>query len=725
MKNIYINTIAKIVSVAAWRVENCIELIKDGATIPFISRYRKEKTGGLDEEQVALVRENYYKFEELEKRKNYILSSIEEQGKLSNELKLQIENSIDASEIEDLFLPYKPKRRTKAEIARKQGLEKLAQRILSSICNNPKSEASQYFFNGDKENKIPAITTIEAVLEGVRFIIAEKVSENIKVRKFIRETYLKRGMITAKLARGIDEDSDEAIKFKNYFKYKESVSRIASHRALAVLRGVQEGILSVKIEADTNKILDELYALTVLKGLHYSHDTALEIDYAVEDAYKRLLHPSIENEVINIVKDKADIESIQVFGENLRQLLMSPPLGQKRVLAIDPGFRTGCKVVCLDAQGSLLHNDTIYPHPPRNERTMAMKKISTMIEAYNIEVISIGNGTAGRETEAFIKRMMLPEGIKVFSVSEDGASVYSASSIAREEFPDYDVTVRGAVSIGRRLMDPLAELVKIDPKAIGVGQYQHDVDQTKLKKSLDTVVESCVNNVGINLNTASKHLLSYVSGIGPVLAQNIIDYRTENGPFKSRSELHKVKRLGDKVFEQCAGFLRIRDAKNPLDNTSVHPERYALVEKIASDVNKSIPELISGLGDKSITIDIKKYVTDEVGLPTLSDIMNELVKPGRDPRDTIKVFEFSDEIHTIEDLQEGMELPAIVTNITNFGAFVDLGIHEKGLIHVSHMGKKFVNDPTKVVRLQEHLLVRVLSVDIRRSRIGLELVSKL
>ncbi len=712
MQGLYISYISGLLSVNTWQVEHCISLFEEGATIPFISRYRKERTGGLDESQVGEIKHYFLKFEELEKRKIYILDSIREQGKLTDKLQKAIEQCIDANVLEDIFLPYKPKRKTKASIAKEKGLEPLADSIMNVKISDPDKFAAD-FLNDQVEN-------VEAALSGARDIIAEWVSEIPEIRNTLRNSYVKRGVISSKLAKGIDQDSDEALKYKNYINFSEPLAKAPSHRILAILRGASEGVLSVKVDVDQSLTIDNIYRMVMDSKRNPSDSVALQIDYAVEDSYKRLLHPSIENESLKMTKERADIDSIRIFGENLRQLLMAPPLGQKRVLAIDPGFRTGCKVVCLDAQGALLHNDTIYPHPPVNERTMAMKKISNMVESYKIEVIAIGNGTAGRETDAFIKKLSLPDGIKVYSVSEDGASIYSASSIAREEFPQYDVTVRGAVSIGRRIMDPLAELVKIDPKSIGVGQYQYDVDQSLLKERLDDVVESCVNTVGVNLNTASKHLLSYVSGIGASIAQNILDYRDQHGAFNSRTDLLKVKRLGEKAFEQCAGFLRIPSSINPLDNTAVHPESYPIVEKIASDAKVSIATLISDSNIRS-SIDLKRYVTDKIGLPTLNDIMIELSKPGRDPRESIKILEFSDDIKTIEDLKSGMILPGIITNITNFGAFVDIGIKQNGLIHISKLADKYVSDPSKIVKMHQQVKVKVLEVDLRMGRISLSL----
>ena len=700
MNKLYTDHIAGQLEVAAWQVEHCIELFEEGATVPFISRYRKERTGALDEMQVAAVRHYWLRFTELEKRKAAILSSIEEQGKLTDALRKAIENEVDAQTVEDLYLPYRPKRRTRASVAREKGYEPLALKLWNMELDHPERES-------------------EEALAGARDIIAEMVAESQPVRAQLRDLYTRWGSITSHVARGKADDAD-AQNYQNYFDFSQRLDRIPSHRLLAMLRARAQGFVSVKVDVNPDHALERIDRKVYEKKRRPTPACRAQVDAAVEDAYKRLLHPSIENEVIAQAKEKADVEAIRVFGENLRELLLAPPVGQKRTLAIDPGFRTGCKVVCLDAQGMLLHNDTIYPHPPVNEKIAAMKKISAMVEAYKIEVIAIGNGTAGRETEAFIQKIALPEGVRVYSVNEDGASVYSASEVAREEFPGYDVTVRGAVSIGRRLMDPLAELVKIDPKSIGVGQYQHDVDQTLLKERLDETVESCVNRVGVNLNTASSWLLRYVSGIGPVLARSIVDYRTENGPFASRDTLLKVKRLGPKVYEQCAGFLRIPGAANPLDNTAVHPERYALVERMAADAGVAVSTFIA---DASLRekVDLKRYVAGDAGMPTLTDIMTELAKPGRDPRGAIRVFEFSQEIQSIEDVQVGMVLPCIVTNVTAFGAFVDIGIHEHGLIHVSQMGDKYVSDPSKVLKVHQQLEARVISVDLDRRRIGLSL----
>ena len=711
MEKLYVKHIAGVMSVKDWQVEHCVELLAEGATVPFISRYRKERTGQLDEVQVAEIKHWFLKFEELDKRKEAILKSVSEQGKLTPELEKLISGCIAMQELEDLYLPFKPKRRTRAAMAKEKGLEPLAEAMLTFNVQ----DFGRYvhsFVNGD------TLPDEESVLQGARDIIAENIAERADIRQELRSFYGKSAKLHSKVSKGKDEEGE---KFENYFDFNEDIARMPAHRLLAILRGEQEGILQVKLEADntiSKKIINRLF----YKGTKSNTFKLFEqLDMEVDDSMKRLLHPSIENEAIRIAKEKADLDSIKVFGENLRQLLLASPVGEKRTLAIDPGFRTGCKVVCLGANGDLLHNDTIYPHPPANEKVMAMKKISNMVQAYKIEVIAIGNGTAARETEAFIKRLALPANVKVFSVSEDGASIYSASPVAREEFPEYDVTVRGAVSIGRRLMDPLAELVKIDPKSLGIGQYQHDVDQVLLKEKLDDVVISCVNSVGVNLNTASCHLLSYVSGIGPALARNIVDYRTANGPFTSRAQLLDVKRLGAKVYEQAAGFLRIPGAENPLDNSAVHPERYKLVDKMAKDSGISLNELI-GNKERVAALDIEKYVSDEVGLPTLNDIVQELAKPGRDPRTMAKVLEFAEDIHSIEDVKEGMEMPGIVTNITNFGAFVDIGIKQNGLIHVSNMAEKFVSNPNDILKLHQHVTVRVLEVDLKRGRIQLKLL---
>ncbi len=711
MDKSYIKYISELMSLKMWQVEHCVELLADGATVPFISRYRKERTGQLDEVQVTEIKHWFIKFAELDKRKEAVLKSIGEQGNLTPELEKQITSCIQMQEVEDIYLPFKPKRRTRASIAREKGLEPLAMAML--IFNVPNFE--KYVHSFADGNLLP---DTDAVLQGARDIVAEVISERADIRQELRQFYAKSAKVVSKVAKGKDEEGE---KYENYFNFSEDLWRIPAHRLLAILRGEQEGCLLVKLEADATiakKIINRL----LYNGVKCSSFKLFEqLDMAADDSLKRLLHPSIENEVLKLAKERADLASIKVFGENLRQLLLAAPVGEKRTLAIDPGFRTGCKVVCLGANGELLHNDTIYPHPPANEKVMAMKKISNMVQAYKIEVIAIGNGTAARETEAFVKRLAMPPNVKVFSVSEDGASIYSASPVAREEFPEYDVTVRGAVSIGRRLMDPLAELVKIDPKSLGIGQYQHDVDQVLLKEKLDDVVMSCVNSVGVNLNTASRHLLGYVSGIGPALAQNIVEYRSANGPFTSRAQLLKVKRLGDKVYEQAAGFLRIPGAENPLDNSAVHPERYGLVEKMARDSNISIGELI-GNKEKIQALDVKKYISDEVGLPTLNDILQEVAKPGRDPRTIAKVLEFAADLHSIEDLKPEMELPGIVSNITNFGAFVDIGIKQNGLIHISNMADKYVANPNDILKLHQHVTVKVMEVDLKRGRIQLKLI---
>lgn len=706
----YIRYISGLLSVNDWQVEHCVQLLEEGATVPFISRYRKERTGQLDEVQVAEIKHWWGKFEELDKRKEAVLKSIDSQGKLTPELEKEIAAVLHMQQMEDLYVPFRPKRRTRATIAKERGLEPLALQMLTFNVKDFEKVADSYIS--------PELPQRDDVLQGARDILAEMISERADIRGEMRNYYLRSARIVSKLGKGKE---DEGGKFSNYYDFSEPLSRIPAHRLLALLRGVQEGVLSVKLEPDA-AVVKKIVNRFLYNGVKCSTFKLFEqIDIAVDDSIKRLLHPSIENEAFSVAKEKADLESIRVFGENLRQLLLAAPVGEKRTLAIDPGFRTGCKVVCLGANGELLHNDTIYPHPPANEKVMAMKKLSNMVQSYKIEIIAIGNGTAARETESFIKRLALPADVKVFSVSEDGASIYSASSVAREEFPEYDVTVRGAVSIGRRLMDPLAELVKIDPKSLGIGQYQHDVDQTLLKEKLDDVVVSCVNSVGVNLNTASKHLLSYVSGIGSALAQNIVDYRSEIGAFTSRNQLLKVKRLGAKVFEQAAGFLRIPGAENPLDNSAVHPERYSLVSRMAADNNISLEELV-GNKEMASAIDLTKYVSSEVGLPTLNDIIQELAKPGRDPRSTVKVLEFAEDIHTIEDIKSGMELPGIVTNITNFGAFVDIGIKQNGLIHVSNMGKKYVSNPNEVLKLHQHVKVSVIDVDLARGRIQLKLL---
>lgn len=698
--------ISENLSLTARQVCNTLELLDSGATVPFISRYRKERTGSLDEVQIAAIQEQYDKLKTISKRKDTIRTTIEEQGKLTPELQERIEQCWDANLLEDLYLPYKPKKRTKAEIARQKGLEPLALKIMMQRGCNLDAE-TQKFVRGEVKDK-------EEALAGARDIIAEQVSENEEARKRVRRVFERTALITAKVVKGKEEEGD---KFKDYFDFQEPLRKCSSHRLLALRRGEAEGVLRVSIApAEDEDCLNQLNRQFVR-----SNDVCGRlVSEAVADSYKRLLRPSIETEFAAGSRAKAEEEAIRVFAANLKQLLLSPPLGQKRVLGIDPGFRTGCKVVCLDNQGTLLHNEAIFPHPPRNEYAQAQRKLAQLVEQYNIEAIAIGNGTASRETERLVKSISFDREVQAFVVSEDGASVYSASKIARDEFPDYDVTVRGAVSIGRRLMDPLAELVKIDPKSIGVGQYQHDVDQTKLKKSLDGVVEFCVSSVGVNLNTASQHLLTYVAGVGPNLAQNIIDYRTENGAFRSRKDLMHVKRMGAKAFEQCAGFLRIPDATDPLDATAVHPERYALVRRMAADHKTTVEELIRNKALRE-SIDLKQYVTDDCGLPTLTDIMSELDKPGRDPRKAIEVFSFAPDVETIDDLKPGMILPGIVSNITNFGCFVDIGVHEKGLVHISEMADRYVSDPNTVVTLHQQLKVRVLSVDKARNRIALSL----
>ena len=710
MKNIYIKAVADRLQVKDWQVENCAKLFEEGATIPFVSRYRKERTGGLDEVAVAEIRHWTDVFAEMEKRKATILETISQAGALTPELRSRIENSVDSREIEDLYLPFRPKRRTRATAAKEAGLEPLADKMYEVALTDPVSEARKYV--GDK------VASVDDALAGARDIIAERLSETASVRETLRQIFKTRRIVTKATKKATGQ---EAMKYRTYFDYSESLERIAPHRLLAILRAEDEGYINVKIDADAEKCGKKIYYDFCQERRYPAAPLAEHMHMAFEDAYKRLLEPSVSNEVLKEAKEKADKESVRIFGENLRQLLLAPPVGQKRVLAIDPGFRTGCKVVCLDEQGNLLHNETIFPHPPASEKVKSIQSVSTLVQKYSIEVIAIGNGTAGRETEEFVKRVPLPQGVRIFTVSEDGASIYSASDVAREEFPDHDVTVRGAVSIGRRLMDPLAELVKIDPKSLGVGQYQHDVDQSLLKETLDNTVESCVNNVGVNLNTASSYLLSYVSGIGPSLAENIVEYRTEHGPYASRKELLKVKRLGDKAFEQCAGFLRIHGAANPLDNSAVHPEAYHVVDRMAKDLSVSAKELV-GNAELCSKIDPAAYVEGEFGLPTINDIISELRKPGRDPRESAQEFEFAHDIKTIEDLKEGMELPGIVTNVTAFGAFVDIGIKQNGLIHASQMGVKGMADPSKVLKLRQQVKVTVLSVDLDRARIGLRLV---
>ena len=687
--------IAQLTGISVRQVEQTILLLNEGATIPFISRYRKERTGGLDELQIGAISNLWEKLTELDKRKQSILKAIEEQGKLTAELRQRIADSWDPTEVEDLYLPYRPKRVTRAEIARRKGFEPLAKRLML-------------------QTGAPLPTTADAeALQGARDIIAEWINEHEQARQIVRKSFQLTAVLTAKVIKGKEE---EGVKYKDYFAFHEPLSRCSSHRLLALRRGESEGILRVSIAPDSEGCLGRLCRRFV-KG---KGDDAKQVATAIDDAFKRLLKPAIETEFANQSKAKADAEAIRVFSANLRQLLLAAPLGQKRVLGIDPGYRTGCKVVCLDAQGNLLHNEAIFPHPPQNQKGRASAKVAHLVETYDIQAIAIGNGTASRETEQFISSIRFDRKVQVFVVSENGASIYSASKIAREEFPDYDVTVRGAVSIGRRLMDPLAELVKIDPKSIGVGQYQHDVDQTALKKSLDQTVELCVNLVGVNVNTASKHLLTYVSGLGPTLAQNIVTYRAEHGPFTSRKALMQVPRMGAKAFEQSAGFLRIPNGEHPLDNSAVHPESYAIVERMANDLGCTVEELIAQKELKR-KLNLKRYLTDEVGMPTLNDIMEELDKPGRDPRQTIQVFAFDPNVKRIEDLHEGQVLPGIVTNITDFGCFVDVGIKENGLVHISELADQYVSDPSEVVALHQHVEVRVLHVDLTRKRIQLSM----
>ncbi len=700
-----IQLIAQQLGIQYTQVNNTIQLLDEGATVPFISRYRKERTGSLDEVQVEAVKDAKEKMEELLKRKETIVNTIQEQGSLTPELQKRINECFDPTELEDIYLPYKPKRRTRAMIAREKGLEPLAKIIMKQFEKNLDGRA-QSFINDQ-------VDSVDDALAGARDIIAEWVNENERARGIVRREFDRGAFVTSKVMKGKEE---EGAKYSDYFDWKEPLRKCPSHRLMAMRRGEKEGILRVSVTPDSTEPIDRLKRFFI----NSNNACTDQMELAIEDSYKRLLEPSIETEYSNLSKDKADDEAIRVFADNLRQLLLAAPLGQKRVLAIDPGYRTGCKVVCLDAQGNLLINDTIYPHPPQNELTQAAKKITALVSTYQIEAIAIGNGTASRETESFVKKLQYDRDLKVFVVSEDGASIYSASKIARDEFPQYDVTVRGAVSIGRRLLDPLAELVKIDPKSIGVGQYQHDVDQKKLKSSLDKVVESSVNMVGVNVNTASQHLLTYISGLGPQLAQNIVDFRKENGPFASRTEIQKVPRMGAKAFEQSAGFLRISEAQNPLDNSAVHPESYFVVEKIAKDLKCSIQELIKS-EELRKQIEWNKYVTEKIGQPTLEDIKKELAKPGRDPRSQIKEFEFAQDIHKVEDLIVGMILPGIVTNITKFGVFVDVGVKQDGLVHVSQLADRYISDPGEIVKLHQHVKVKVIEVDLVRKRIQLSL----
>ncbi len=705
--NLFAKRISDLLNINIKYVDNTLELLDSGCTIPFISRYRKERTGGLDEVQITQICELNERMKETAKRKETIIKTISEQGKLTSELEKRINECWEPEVLEDIYMPYKPKRRTRAQVARENGLEPLATIIMLQRDSSPETTARRFI----NEN----VKSEEDAIKGALDIIAENVSEDERSRSQLRNAFRRGAIITSKVIKS-KADTDDAAKYSDYFDFSEPLKRCSSHRLLAMRRGEKDGILRVSISADDEECVEKLKRLFV-RG--YGRCSTL-VGEAVTDSFKRLLKPSIETEFATLSKENADSDAIAVFAENLRQLLLAAPLGQKRVMGIDPGFRTGCKVVCLDEQGNLLHHEAIFPHPPRNEQIEASTQIKEMVKKYDVEAIAIGNGTASRETDRFVKTLGLADSIQVFTVSEDGASVYSASKTAREEFPDKDVTVRGAVSIGRRLMDPLAELVKIDPKSIGVGQYQHDVDQAKLKKSLDLTVESCVNSVGVNLNTASKHLFTYVSGLGPTLAQNIIDYRTANGAFRSRSQLLKVPRLGPSAFEQSAGFLRIPDAKNPLDNTAVHPESYKIVEKMAKDCGCSVAELIKDK-DKRKSIRLDRYVSEKVGIPTLTDIMAELEKPGRDPREQLEEFEFDPNVSTPDDLVEGMVLPGIVTNITNFGAFVDIGVHQDGLVHISQLADRYVSDPTQVVKLHQHVMVKVIEVDRRRNRISLSM----
>lgn len=708
MKDLFYQMISGNLNLPSKQVSATLNLLEGGATIPFISRYRKEVTGGLDEVQIEAIQSQYEKLQETAKRKETILKTIEAQGKLTQELQKRIDQTWDATELEDIYLPYKPKRKSRAESARQLGLEPLSTLLMMQREPNPELIAKRYV-KGE-------VKSVEEALKGARDIIAEQVSENEQSRNYVRNAFGRDAVLTSRV---VKTKEAEAAKYRDYFDWQEPLKRCSSHRLLAIRRGEAEGMLKVSITPNDDYCMERLQRQYV-RGRNGSSE---QVNMAIDDAYKRLLKPSIESEFAGMSKEKADEEAIRVFAENLRQLLLASPLGQKRVMGIDPGFRTGCKVVCLDAQGNLLHNENIYPHPPVGKTKEAMSRLQKMLEAYRIEAIAIGDGTASRETESFVKSMRFYTDVQVFVVSEQGASIYSASKLAREEFPEYDVTVRGAVSIARRLMDPLAELVKIEPKSIGVGQYQHDVDQGKLKRSLDQTVVNCVNQVGVNLNTASSHLLTYISGLGPQLAQNIVNYRTENGPFTSRKELMKVPRMGAKAFEQCAGFLRIPNAQNPLDNTAVHPESYGIVESMAKDLGCSINELITNK-EQRLRIVPERYLNEKVGMPTLRDILQELEKPGRDPRGKAKVFEFDPNVRTMDDLQVGMELPGIVGNITNFGAFVNIGIKESGLIHLSQMSDRYITDPNEVVAIHQNVRVQVVSIDTERKRIGLKLVGK-
>ena len=701
----YFKAIAAALGIKLSQVESVAQLLDGGATVPFISRYRKEATGGLDEVAIFDIETQYHKFVELDKRKQTIIETIAEQGKLTEDLKRQIDETLDSTTLEDIYLPYKPKKRTRATVAKEQGLEPLAAWLMRQQAGDPEEAAIKYL-KGEIDSE-------EAALAGARDIIAEWVSENAVARQRVRNCFNHKAIISSHVIKGKEPD---AVKYEDYYDFSEPLRRCPSHRMLAMRRGETEGFLRVSIEPEGNDVVDMLHR----QFLKAENAASRQVKMAIDDSYKRLIQPSIENEFKKLSKEKADKEAIDVFSVNLRQLLLAAPLGQKRIIALDPGFRTGCKLVCLDETGNLLYNQAIYPHPPQNEWAESQETLRQLAKKYRCEAIAIGNGTASRETEALVRSVKFDNPMQIFVVSENGASVYSASQAARDEFPDYDVTVRGAVSIGRRLMDPLAELVKIDPKSIGVGQYQHDVDQTALKESLDFVVESCVNQVGVNLNTASMHLLSYVSGLGPKLAQNIVDYRKENGSFASRQQLKKVPRLGDKAFEQSAAFLRIPGAKNPLDNSAVHPESYAVVDRMASDLGCTVSDLIADATLRS-RIDLKRYLSATTGMPTLLDIKAELEKPGRDPRSAIQEFAFAEGIHTIDDLEEGMVVPGIVTNVTNFGAFVDIGVHQDGLVHISQLADKYVSNPNDVVSLHQHVMVKVSGVDYVRGRISLSM----
>ena len=711
MKELYVKHIAALLSVKDWQVENCAQMFEDGDTIPFISRYRKERTGGMDDASVAEVKHWVDVFAEMDKRKTTILETIASQGKLTDALRDEIENCVQAAHLEDLYLPYRPKRRTRATVAREAGLEPLADKMYEVRISDPESEAAKFLSD--------RVDSVESALSGARDIIAERLSETASVRDTLRGIFRTRRVVS-KAAKSA-QDNPEAAKYRSYFSFSMPLERIPSHNLLAMLRAQNEGFLSVSIDADPERCAKKMYYDFCQEHRYPGPALAAQIQEAVSDAYKRLLEPSISNEILKEAKQKADVESIRVFGENLRQLLLASPVGQKRTLAIDPGFRNGCKLAVLDERGDLLYHTIIFPHPPQNEKVKSLMAVSDILEKYKVEAVAIGNGTASRETEDFMKKVQLPEGCRVWTVSEDGASIYSASEVARAEFPNEDVTVRGAVSIGRRLMDPLSELVKIDPKSLGIGQYQHDVDQALLKEKLDNTVEYCVNSVGVNVNTASPWLLRYVAGIGPVLAENIVSYRKSAGAFRSREDLKKVPRLGEKAFRQCAGFLRIPDAANPLDNSAVHPEAYHIVDRMARALGVSTAELV-GNADLCSRIEASDFVEEAFGLPTIHDILKELAKPGRDPREEASAFEFAQDVRSIEDLTPGMELPGIVTNITNFGAFVDIGLHENGLIHASKMGVRGMADPSKVLKLHQQVKVEVLSVDLDRNRISLRLV---